>query len=451
MSLPAQRATDLRKAYRICEVKPLEGEDLDHYYTDFGEASKSEIMNDINQILSLQEAGEFTTILFTGHRGCGKSTELRRLERKWQEEYHVIYLETDKITDINDVAYTDLYLLLIQSVEQELRKLNIKQDPDILKNVEEWFSEVTKEKEETVERSISLVGEVTLGVQNPVPIPFLAKLLARLTSQIRGGAKSKVIIRRNLEREFSQLKANINLLLDDGFQKLQQKRPDCKRILVIFDNLDRCPPKVADGLFLEYGTQLQDVHCTVIYTVPISAVYSSRDLTGSFRKPYIVPMVNIYEYEDTTEELNYNQRGKELLLELLEKRMDISQVFVGENVALDLIHASGGNLRHLMDMLQQACLRALGRKHTKMEAEDAISAIKELQFNFERIIPDSHYPVIAKTFQNKQAPSDEIGQETLFNSSVLEYNGNRRWNYPHPTVIKTNAFKHALAKLQSES
>ncbi|MBC6419095.1 MAG: hypothetical protein GDA44_10065 [Prochloron sp. SP5CPC1] len=111
----------------------------------------------------------------------------------------------------------------------------------------------------------------------------------------------------------------------------------------------------------------------------------------------------------------------------------MSQVFAGENVALDLIHASGGNLRHLMDMLQQACLRALGRKHTKMEAEDAISAIKELQFNFERFIPDSHYPVIAQTFQNKQAPSDEIGQETLFNSSVLEYNGNRHWNYPHPT------------------
>jgi hypothetical protein len=30
MALPSERANDLRSAYRICEVTPLEGEDLRH-------------------------------------------------------------------------------------------------------------------------------------------------------------------------------------------------------------------------------------------------------------------------------------------------------------------------------------------------------------------------------------------------------------------------------------
>jgi energy-coupling factor transporter ATP-binding protein EcfA2 len=221
--LPSQPATDLRTAYRVCDVKPLEGDDLDRYYAQLGEARKNEAMINISTMLDLQEEQEFSTILFTGHRGCGKSTELRLLERNWRSQYHVIYLETDEVTDINDVEYTDLYLLVAQYVEYELRKLGIQLDRGILKDFEDWFADITEETEQTVESSISLEGEVTLGGESPFPIPFLAKLLAKLTSQIKGGAKDKKVIRNTLEKDFSRLKATINLLLDDATKKLKKR------------------------------------------------------------------------------------------------------------------------------------------------------------------------------------------------------------------------------------
>jgi hypothetical protein len=71
MALPSERATDLRSAYRICEVTPLEGEDL-RYYVQLAAIRKSESMNNISTMLEVQEAGEFSSLLFTGHRGCGK-------------------------------------------------------------------------------------------------------------------------------------------------------------------------------------------------------------------------------------------------------------------------------------------------------------------------------------------------------------------------------------------
>ena len=50
------------------------------------------------------------------------------------------------------------------------------------------------------------------------------------------------MIRQTLQRDISRLKADINLLLRDGYNKIKDKYP--KGFLLIFDNLDRVPPKV---------------------------------------------------------------------------------------------------------------------------------------------------------------------------------------------------------------
>jgi hypothetical protein len=75
--------------------------------------------------------------------------------------------------------------------------------------------------------------------------------------------------------------------------------------------------------------------------------------------------------------------------------------------------------------------------------------MNQLQFDFERQVPDTHYPAIARAQSTKKISNDEIGQLTLFNTSVLEYNGTHRWNYPHPAVVKTDAFQRARAELNS--
>jgi predicted ATP-dependent protease len=135
----------------------------------------------------------------------------------------------------------------------------------------------------------------------------------------------------------------------------------------------------------------------------------------------------------------------EALLGLLDRRLNRAQVFASDAEAVSLIQASGGHVRHLMQMMREACITAIGRGHPRIQADDVTYAIKQLQFTFERLIPDPHYLELAKTYRTKRATNDEIGQQTLFNTSVLEYNGDQRWNYPHPTVIQIDAFQRALA------
>jgi len=439
-TLPVNRATTLKTAYKLCNVEPLEGDDLDRYYVNLSGVRKTTAIASVNTRLDFQEAENYTTILFTGHRGCGKSTELKRIQKEWEKDYRVIYLEVNEETDINDVGYTDFYLITIKQVEFEMRRLGLKLDPRLMENFEAWFKDVTQETERSVESSVSVEGEATLGPE----APFLAKLLVKLLAQIKGSDKQKKTIRQTLEKDISRLKADINLLLNDAVKKLRKKFPKYKGFLIIFDNLDRVPPDVANHLFFDYAAQLQQLDCTIVYTVPLSVLYSTKNLNNNFGNPHIVPMVNIYELNRDDCDLNYNQTGLDTIASLIERRVEVDKIFESREQLLELAKASGGHVRQLMQMMQTACLTASTNEHDKINAEDVIYAIKQEQFNFERFIPQSHYPVLAQVCLTKNITKDDVGQLMLFNTSVLEYNGKNRWNYPNPVVKQNDEFQKAL-------
>ncbi|MBD2570401.1 P-loop NTPase fold protein [Anabaena lutea] len=439
-----QRANTLKAAFNACTLEPLEGEDIEKYYVDLSAVRKTSAVDGVSTILDFQEPANFSTILFTGHRGSGKSTELKRIQKLWEENYHVIYLEVNEETDINDANYTDLYLIVIKQVEFALRKLGLNFDKKLLNSFEKWFKEITKENEESVEKSISVESEASLEGG----APFIAKLMVKLLAQIKGSDKQKTTIRQTLEKDISRLKADINLLLDDAYVKLRKNYPDYKGLLIIFDNLDRIPPGVADHLFFDYAAQLQELHCTIIYTVPISVLCSPKNPLSLFNgNPHIVPMVNIYQLDRNIYNLDYNQPGLHAIASLVEKRVDIDAVFNSRAELLELAKASGGHVRQLMQMMRSACQTASTKKHPKILAEDIIYAVKQQQFSFERFIPNEHYPLLAQVCLNKDVSKDEIGQLMLFNTSVLEYNGDNRWNYPNPVVMQNEFFKQALAEI----
>ncbi|MEH2300252.1 MAG: hypothetical protein V7K88_14890 [Nostoc sp.] len=70
-----------------------------------------------------------------------------------------------------------------------MRKLGLKFDPQLLENFESWFKDITKETEETVEKSVSIQGEATLKPE----APFIAKLMVKLLAQIKGSHKKKLL------------------------------------------------------------------------------------------------------------------------------------------------------------------------------------------------------------------------------------------------------------------
>jgi len=80
------RAKTFKEAFRLCDVNPLSGAGIERFYVDLAPARKTEAVEGVSTALDFQEPGEFCAILFTGHRGCGKSTELQRIRRQWEKD-----------------------------------------------------------------------------------------------------------------------------------------------------------------------------------------------------------------------------------------------------------------------------------------------------------------------------------------------------------------------------
>ena len=149
-SLPSQPATDLREAYRVCEPKPLSGEDFDKYYVPLLDEDDFDAVKAIGASLFVQELGEHKTFFLAGHRGCGKTTQLNLLIKNWCSDYHVIYIEADKIANINNIDYIDVYLLTALYLEQDIQNYGIEIDGDIIEQFEFVLFSII---EETVENS----------------------------------------------------------------------------------------------------------------------------------------------------------------------------------------------------------------------------------------------------------------------------------------------------------
>lgn len=218
----------------------------------------------------------------------------------------------------------------------------------------------------------------------------------------------------------------------------------------MFDNLDRVPPKVGDHLFFDYAAQLRELECTMIYTVPISVLCSPKNLSNSFDSLYLVSMIGVYQLDPAdraSSNLGYNETGLAATARIIEQRVVVEAVFESQEPLMELVKASGGHVRQLMQMTRLACQTAQTRQHAKIQLEDAVYAIKQEQFSFERFIPENHYPLLAKVCTSKNVTKDDVGQLMLFNTSVLEYNGTDRWNYPNPVVMQSELFRTALRGL----
>ena len=89
--------------------------------------------------------------LFCGHRGCGKSTELRRIRNELHapDAYYVVFADAAQELDVNNLRYQDILLHLAGKLVRQLEEDDISQDRVHLQKLEAWFSERVESQEKT--------------------------------------------------------------------------------------------------------------------------------------------------------------------------------------------------------------------------------------------------------------------------------------------------------------
>ncbi|MCC5618864.1 ATP-binding protein [Nostoc sp. CHAB 5836] len=450
-SLPDNLAATLKDAYRVCDLTPLMGKDLRYFNLskvrdNLALASVKQAIED--EDIELKPGKKYGKILFTGHRGCGKSTELRQIQDYGVSQgYQVIYIDAADEIDINDVQYTDLYLVIVKRVEEELRKLKLKFDPKLLKDFEDWFKQTTKE----TETKFNKWWESTAGIDFAPEIPLVGKIVLKLLGGIRGNEEDKTIIRQTLDRNAPDLMKLINNLLNDASIKLRQKYTQFYGFLIIFDSLDRVNTSTGKHLFKDYGKQLE-INCFIIYTVPISIIHSIN-LESDSSSSCIMPMVDIYKYEANKCYLEHDEDGLNAMAKLIKKRVKTEAVFESEELLLELAKASGGHVRQLMQLMRIACTIARASSREQITVEDVTESIQREQQIWENQIPaEISYQSLAEVCLKKKLPKNPDIPEMLYRNYILEYGGSKikRWYYVNPLLMQADDFKKALQTAQEQ-
>jgi len=403
------KAENLLGVFEFFEIKPLEEEDeIKNYY----EKRESPIKSLSKAILLSKKPAKF---LFSGHRGSGKSTELNILSGKVKDKYFVVNFSVFDLLSIHDIKDIDLLLTIGSEIYKKAYDEGIKLDKKIVNDLSAWMEDVTKIS--IKEQKVSLGGEAALNW-----------LLIKLGSEMQTGTTKKEELRGTIKQRLGDLMEKINSLIYEVENKLAKK--EGKKILVIIDDLDKIDLDEAEELFYKHSNSLTLPACSIVYTIPISLVHSSKytQVKLSFANSYVLPNIRLNKKDGGKDEA-----GREILRKVAGKRMDLNLIS-GE--ALEkAIDGCGGDMFQFIYIIRFASIEADNKNRSRIEKDDVSAILVNLRNDFDRILKKDDYPILKEIHKTKDAVDGERLLELFHSLSVLEYLNEERWCDIHPLII----------------
>jgi hypothetical protein len=355
-------------------------------------------------------------ILFSGHMGCGKSTELNRFSvlPEIREKFFVIKYSISEILNIIDIDYIDFLLSFAAYLYIKASDAGISFTSGVLKRVEKWvnYSKADIKGFEDKNKPVSRAKGI-YSFFNRVSMILLRELALRDN------------VRKTIKRNINGLVSVINILVTYIDSKLQNKE-----LLIIIDDLEKIPDITrAEALFVNAGTYMTIPRCKIIYTVPIALYYSIKfkQLTGTFGNSFFLPNIKVREREGTGA---IDPSG--CMREFLEKRIDIKRI---DKEAVELmIENSAGVPREFVRILRNSCVKAIARGFDTIEIDMVKAVIADLRNEYERGLEKRHIDVL-KAIDSGEPVEDHNTLVELFHSKVvLEYLNDKRWTAINPIV-----------------
>ena len=295
-----------------------------------------------------------TCQLYAGHRGAGKSTELLRLQDSLNKEgCFVIYFAADE-EDIEpeDAQYIDILLACTRHLLEGLKN---RAKPDPLTN---WLKDRWKDLKDF---ALTEVSFESLSVESQVT------QFAKITANLRTVPTQRQKIRERINPHTITLIEALNAFIKDAKKHLPE---EYSQLIVIADNLDRIVPIPQedgrtnhDQIFLDRSEQLKSLDCHLVYTVPISLLYSNRaaDVANLYGNPQVLPMIMVQ-----TPDNQPHQSGINKVKEVLQKRLNridsnrsIVDIFEQPEALDRLCLMSGGHVRNLLLWFFSTCYAKL--------------------------------------------------------------------------------------------
>jgi hypothetical protein len=299
-------------------------EPTDPRYVDFDEARGGNVVDRI--VRAFRRANKPDCKLFAGHRGIGKTSELKRLQSILEQAgggappFLVVFVDATRQLDSNDLDFPDLLVLLAGELQKQLRSAAVP-----------GFTGTTTYLKRLWDDLLGLLGKEIRIESADVELPF-----GSLALEFRNRPTQRMRLRENVESMATDLLHAVNQLLDEANAALRASGR--AGLVLIVDGLDKISRRrledggnTHDRLFIDRSEHLSSLRTHTLYTVPISMFYSPRCAVleqsfGEFNTP--ISMVRIRgegRSEATTDTI-----GMQKLWEMLDLRCKYAGVKIAE-------------------------------------------------------------------------------------------------------------------------
>ena len=426
----------LSSVYERFSLDALSGDELDSYYVDVFEGRGGNPIKSLKRQL-LNKPGGDLQILFSGYRGCGKSTELNKLQREISGDFIVLNFSVLKELDPVNINYVELFVTTMEKLFNIVETHNIRINPQLLKSIGDWSS--TAE----IEKIRVLTGEASLeaGLDVKVNVPLFARFFGKMRAAANASYSTKKTIIESIEPRLSDLISHCN----DLIREVKSKLPDInkKGLIIIIEDLDKLSVETAEELFFNHSHILSSLQTHVIFTFPVSLRHHPKStvIKSNFDEDFELPMLKVHDKQG-----NLYPTGRDELYNIIKRRIG-TECFEPQNLVYYFIDTSGGCLRDLFRMIRDAADNVLNHEKTKITEvdykksffrlrRDYENTIAEKRLNNEIIISvDEYYNTLKAVALSETKKIDNTGATLDLRQSlcILGYN-DEGWCDVHPVV-----------------
>ena len=353
---------------------------------------------------------------FSGHRGCGKSTELLHLlgNEEIQKKYWPINFTIREETDIIDIDFRDVLLAIGGRLFREYRKKGGELPDQLLKELDGWKGKVEKKISTILDGRLS---NFELGAS-------IDAFFANAGLKMKLEPATRVELRQIVETDITGLIAIINHIAAAIYSK-EHRIP-----LILIDDLDKPDLEKARAIFHDRREIMMQPNCAIVYTVS-SALFYSKEFDAIRDQALFLPNINLHP---TREPGNQLSEGYQTMERFISLRMDLGLI---EPSALEqAVTYSGGVFRELARIIRTAIGRARRRNAERVELVDIEWAATEIRNEYRRILDREDLKLLKRVRDNKNLEYSERLRPLLQLLALLEYRDEENWCDVHPVLRK---------------
>jgi len=339
---------------------------------------------------------EAVKIIYSGHLGSGKTTELRQFHRDIHRPsaYFSIFIDFEKSTHrLTQFEPEDFFVLLISNLIASLETEQVPFDRTKFDAIAQAWLNETEVREELWN---------AYGYQHSAD--FWQSFRSKISDLLSSGNRSVRTIRRVIREKAHDLMGLLNGAFDDVRTAVRAAGRG-RDLLFIVDNSEKMDRDKYTDLFIKNAALLRGLAVKMICTVPIDTLY---DIYYSRQRNYyqqeILPMIRV------------NEATKPFLKQLITKRID-EATFFEPGVLERLVEWSGGCPRQLFRLVGQAIVETLGARITLPAAEAAAARLGQELWE---VLTKKHIEVL-RSGHYQTGEKEET--DMLYGLQLLKYNG----------------------------